>query len=93
MDGFMMGCLLYYICNGAPQNIWPRAPQSLNPALRAVYGYIRLAVQNLASEWVGFNGTSTQFRSLAPSLTQKAKCSKSAIKLWWIESDTNILDN
>ena len=24
------------------------------------------------SEWVGFNGRSTQFRSLAPSLTRKA---------------------
>jgi len=28
-------------------------------------------VKSIMSEWVGFNGTSTQFRSLAPSLTRK----------------------
>jgi len=33
---------------------------------------IRLNRMWLGSEWVGFNGTSTQFRSLAPSVTRKA---------------------
>jgi len=33
-----------------------------------------------SNEWVGFNGTSTQFRSLAPSLTQKAGTESTTVK-------------
>jgi len=32
------------------------------------------------SDWVGFIGTSTQFRSLAPSLTQKAGTESPTVK-------------
>jgi len=32
------------------------------------------------SEWVGFNGTSTQFRTLAPSLTRKAGTESPTVK-------------
>jgi len=35
------------------------------------------------NEWVGFNGTSTQFRSLAPSLTRKAGTESPTVKESW----------
>ena len=35
------------------------------------------------SEWVGFNGTSTQFRSLPPILTQKGGTESTTVKESW----------
>jgi len=44
---------------------------------RSMVNYFQLEVM---SEWVGFNGTSTQFRSFAPSLTQKAGTESTTVK-------------
>jgi len=41
---------------------------------------IHIYVGLVVSEWVGFNGTSTQFRSLAPSLTRKAVTESPTVK-------------
>ena len=42
---------------------------------------VNLARRNTCvSEWVGFNGTSTQFRSLVPSLTRKADTESTTVK-------------
>jgi len=48
------------------------------------------------SEWVGFNGTSTQFRSLAASLTQKAGTESPTVKdthsVTTFTAETNVAD-
>jgi len=41
------------------------------------------AAAAVVSEWAGFNGTSTQFRSLAPSLTRKADTESPTVKESW----------